>query len=90
MYSCEFLAAITSVFSDTSEINLICWFGAKKNRIIQCWKQLCCEIFLWKLRYIFLDSLIKNYKYSKDHLFETEITYIYIKKSNKIVFYCHF
>ncbi len=34
-----------SVSHDPSEINILCWFGAKKNiSSYQFWKQLCCLI----------------------------------------------
>ncbi len=46
---------ITPVFSVTwsSEIILICWFAAQISYNYQCWKGLCCFIFLWKKGYFF-------------------------------------
>ncbi len=38
-------------------IILICWFGAQEMSSYQCWKQLCCLIFVWKL---FCDFLISR------------------------------
>ncbi len=40
----------------------------------QCWKQLCCTIFLWKLWYILFFRIHRWIESSKEqHLFETEI-----------------
>ncbi len=46
---------------DPSKIILICWFAPQNiTYYYKFWKRLSCSIFLWKLLYIFHDSLIKK------------------------------
>ncbi len=46
----------------------------KHSDYYQCWKQLCCTIFLWKLWYILFFRIHRWIESSKEqHLFEIEI-----------------
>ncbi len=60
----------SSVSQDLSEIILICWFAALENVTYhQCWKHLCCFMFLWKPWCIFQDYL-RNKRFNSIYLKE--------------------
>ncbi len=45
----------------------------KISHYYQCWKQLCCLIFLWKLWYIFLRIYLKNRKFERTEFWKRNI-----------------
>ncbi len=63
IYSCdgkvEFSAAITPVTWNHSNMLICC--STNYSYYYQCWKQLCCLIFMLKLGCIFQDSLINRH-----------------------------
>ncbi len=60
LWHAEFSASTAPVFSVTLsfriDFNMLIWCSSNISDYIQCWKQLCCLIFLWNPWY-FQDSL---------------------------------
>ncbi len=54
--------------------NMLIFFSRNISDYYQCWKQLCCTIFLWKPSCILFFKIHRWIESSKEqHLFETEI-----------------